>query len=101
MQFGMEAFASGPWPWYIAGPLIGLFVPALLIVGNRMFGVSSNLRHLCCALLPGRVEHFSYDWKRAAFGTSFSRRVLEWVASLPPIGADLTYIEISEETREA
>src|SRR5713101_1019200 len=60
----MAAFFSAPWPWYIAGPLIGLLVPALLIVGNRMFGVSSSLRHMCSALLPGRVEHFCYDWKR-------------------------------------
>jgi uncharacterized membrane protein YedE/YeeE len=32
-----------------------------------MFGVSSNLRHMCamcCAALPVRVEHFRYDWKR-------------------------------------
>jgi hypothetical protein len=53
------------WPWYLAGPLIGLFVPALLIAGNKMFGVSSNLRHLCSALAPGRVEFFRYDWKKA------------------------------------
>jgi uncharacterized membrane protein YedE/YeeE len=59
----MTAFFSAPWPWYIAGPVIGLFVPALLLIGNRMFGVSSNLRHLCSALLPCGVEHFRYDWK--------------------------------------
>jgi uncharacterized membrane protein YedE/YeeE len=40
-----------------------LFVPALLIVGNRLFGVSSNLRHICSAIVPGRIEHFRYDWK--------------------------------------
>jgi uncharacterized membrane protein YedE/YeeE len=63
----MPAFLSAPWPWYIAGPAIGLFVPALLLVGNRMFGVSSNLRHMCAmssAFVPGRVEHFHYDWKK-------------------------------------
>jgi hypothetical protein len=54
---------SRPWPWYVAGPLIGLFVPALLLLGNRQFGVSSNLRHLCAAIVPGRVEFFRYDWK--------------------------------------
>ena len=54
-----------PWPWYIAGPLIGLFVPVLLLVGNRMFGVSSNLRHACAVAVPGRVEFFRYDWRSA------------------------------------
>ncbi|MGA2182049.1 MAG: YeeE/YedE thiosulfate transporter family protein [Bryobacteraceae bacterium] len=29
-----------------------------------MFGVSSSLRHLCSAVLPGRLDHFRYDWKR-------------------------------------
>jgi len=28
----MSGVLSGPWPWYVAGPLIGLFVPALLPV---------------------------------------------------------------------
>lgn len=53
-----------PWPWYVAGPLIGLFVPTLLVVGNRMFGLSSNLRHMCAAVAPGRVQFFRYDWWR-------------------------------------
>jgi uncharacterized membrane protein YedE/YeeE len=52
-----------PWPWYVAGPLIGLFVPGLLLLGNRQFGISSNLRHLCAALAPARIEFFRYDWK--------------------------------------
>ena len=60
----MAALASAPWPWYVAGPAIGLFVPALLILGNKVFGVSSSLRHLCSAVLPGRLEYFRYDWKR-------------------------------------
>jgi uncharacterized membrane protein YedE/YeeE len=60
---GMLDALSRPWPWYLAGPLIGLFVPALLLLGNRQFGISSNLRHLCAAIAPGRVEFFRYDWK--------------------------------------
>ena len=66
----MSGFFSAPWPWYVAGPVIGLFVPALLPVGNRMFGVSSNLRHMCAALAPGRIEHFRYDWR--GVGVSWS-----------------------------
>jgi uncharacterized membrane protein YedE/YeeE len=60
----MAASVSAPWPWYVAGPLIGLFVPALLLAGNRLFGFSSNLRHLCAAVLPGGIEYFRYNWKR-------------------------------------
>lgn len=52
-----------PLPWYVAGPLIGLMVPALLLIGNKAFGVSSNFRHLCAALAPGRIEYFGHDWR--------------------------------------
>jgi hypothetical protein len=57
---------SRPWPWYVAGPLIGLLVPVLLVLGNRQFGVSSNLRHACAALAPrgARAPYFRYDWRR-------------------------------------
>jgi hypothetical protein len=61
----MSTWLTATWPWYVAGPIIGLFVPALLIAGNKMFGISSNLRHLCSALAPGRLEYFRYDWKNA------------------------------------
>jgi uncharacterized protein len=53
-----------PLPWYIAGPIIGLMVPALLLLGNRSFGVSSNFRHLCAAFAPSGIEFFKHDWKR-------------------------------------
>ena len=59
----MHALLSRPWPWYVAGPLIGLMVPLLLLTGNRLFGVSACLRHACAATLPGRIQHFRYDWK--------------------------------------
>jgi uncharacterized membrane protein YedE/YeeE len=53
------------WPWYVAGPIIGLMVPALLLLGNRAFGVSSNLRHLCALAAPRRFEYFRYDVRSA------------------------------------
>ena len=54
---------SQTWPWYVAGPLIGLIVPALLLMGNKQFGISDNLRHMCAATIPGDLEFFKYDWK--------------------------------------
>lgn len=53
-----------PLPWYIAGPLIGLVVPALLLIGNKEFGISNNFRHLCAAIAPCGLEFFRHDWKR-------------------------------------
>jgi len=71
-----------PWPWYIAGPLIGLTVPALLIMGNKRLGVSSSLRHICAACLPAKAPFFQYDWKKEAWNLFFVAGILlgGWVA---------------------
>ena len=60
----MSAILHSEWPWYVAGPLIGLFVPALLLAGNKVFGISGNLSHICAAIAPGKLEYFRYDWRR-------------------------------------
>jgi uncharacterized membrane protein YedE/YeeE len=54
---------SSPWPWYVAGPLIGLIVPLLLLLGNKPFGISSNLRHVCAAVAPCGLPYFQYNWR--------------------------------------
>ncbi len=60
-----------PWPWYVAGPLIGLTVPILLILGNKSFGISSSLRHICAACLPANISFFKYDWKKEVWNLFF------------------------------
>jgi uncharacterized protein len=58
---------TGTWPWYVAGPLIGLVVPALLLAGGKVFGISANLRHMCAATpAPARLKpsFLRYDWRR-------------------------------------
>ncbi len=55
---------SNPLPWYVAGPLIGLMVPLLLLIDNRPFGMSSSFQHVCAAVFPGRSTYFAYDWKK-------------------------------------
>jgi len=60
-----------PWPWYIAGPAIGLMVPLLLYLGNKSFGVSSSLRHICAACFPAKLPYFSYDWKKEIWNLFF------------------------------
>ena len=60
-----------PWPWYIAGPLIGLTVPALLIMGNKSLGISSSLRHICAACMPARIPFFQYNWRAESWNLFF------------------------------
>jgi uncharacterized membrane protein YedE/YeeE len=95
---------SGPWPWYVAGPLIGLIVPFLLIVGGKTFGISSNLRHLCAALpVPegARPALLRYNWRRVgawnlvfALGIAAGGALTAVTFGVPEAGA-----HISEATR--
>ena len=81
-----------PWPWYIAGPLIGLTVPALLLLGNKSFGISSSLRHVCAACMPAKIPFFQYDWKKEVWNLFFVGGVLvggiiaaQWLANPHPV----------------
>lgn len=67
----MLQFITQPWPWYVAGPLIGLTMPTLLILGNKAFGISSSLRHICAACLPANLPFFTYDWRKEAWNLWF------------------------------
>src|ERR1700712_2684735 len=60
-----------PWPWYVAGPLIGLIVPVLLLLGNKSFGVSGTLRQICAACVPANISFFRYDWKKESWNLFF------------------------------
>ena len=72
----MLEFLKQPWPWYISGPLIGLMVPLLLIMGNKTFGISSSLRHVCAACIPAGIPFFAYEWKREAWNIFFVTGIL-------------------------
>ena len=65
-----------PWHWAVAGILIGLTVPTLLIIGNKSFGISSSLRHICAACIPANIPFFKYDWKKEAWNLFFVAGVL-------------------------
>lgn len=55
-----------PWPWYVSGPLIGLMVPALLLLAGKSFGISTSFQHLGAMCSPNsRLPYFkNYDWRR-------------------------------------
>lgn len=60
-----------PWPWYVGGPLIGLMVPLLLLLGNKSFGISSSLRHVCASCVPAGVPFLQYDWRKQLWNLFF------------------------------
>lgn len=65
-----------PWPWYIAGPLLGLTVPLLLLLGNKHLGISANLRHICAACFPSNISFFKYEYKKELWNLLFILGVL-------------------------
>ncbi len=67
----MLELVKQPWPWYVSGPLIGLTVPLLLILGNKTFGISSSLRHVCAICMPSNISFFKYDWKKEVWNLFF------------------------------
>jgi hypothetical protein len=68
---GFIEWLTQPWPWYVAGPMIGLTVPALLILGNKTFGVSSSLRHVCAMCIPSGIPFFTYNWRKETWNLIF------------------------------
>jgi hypothetical protein len=65
-----------PWPWYVAGSVIGLTVPTLLLLGNKRLGISSTLRQLCAACVPANIPFFHYDWKKDSWNLFFATGLL-------------------------
>ena len=65
----MLRLLSEPWPWYVAGPLIGLFVPALLLIGKKELGVSGSLRRCAQPSHQERSSSSSTIGKDAPRGT--------------------------------
>ena len=67
----MIEFITQPWSWYVAGIFVGLTVPVLLIIGNKSFGISSSLRHVCAICIPAKIPFFQYEWKKEIWNLFF------------------------------
>ncbi len=91
---------SQPWPWYIAGPLIGLTVPLLLILGNKAFGISSSLRHICAACIPANIGFLQYDWKKESWNLFFVCGVVGGGIMAATLLASPDPISINENLRQ-
>jgi uncharacterized protein len=88
-----------PWSWYVAGTLIGLTVPALLIIGNKQFGISSTLRHVCAAVLPSNKPYFKYDWKKEIWSLFFVGGIFVGGIIATTALADPNPIQIAAQTQ--
>jgi len=88
---------NDPWHWSISGLIIGLIVPALLLIGNKSFGVSSSLKHLCALAIPHKTSFFNYELKPHYWSFFLvGGVVLGGVISL--LVGETTFIELGEKT---
>lgn len=95
-------FLARPWPWYIAGPLVGLLPAALLLLDNRLFGVSSNLRHLCAAVAPWGTDYLQYEWRReGGWNLAFAGGILAGGLIGGLVFANPAPVEIAASTQAA
>lgn len=94
----MLELLSKPWPWYVSGPLIGLMVPALLLYGNKSFGISSSLRHICAACIPNKISFFNYNWKAESWNLVFVLGVIIGGVIAGILFQNPEAVQISQET---
>lgn len=87
-----------PWPWYVAGPVIGLTVPLVYLYAGRKWGVSSTFRDVCAATLPRNLEYFDYSWRsRGAWRLTMVVGLI--IGGLVASLTGATDVAISEATR--
>ncbi|MBW3469738.1 YeeE/YedE family protein [Arthrospiribacter ruber] len=88
-----------PWPWYVAGPLIGLTVPVLLLIGNKSFGISSSLRHVCAMCAPANIPFFQYNWRKEMWNMTFVLGILIGGIVASSFLSDPNTIVVAESTQ--
>jgi uncharacterized protein len=89
-----------PWPWYVAGPLIGLTVPVLLWLDNKKLGISSSLRQICAIAVPANLPFFKYDWKKDQWNLFFVTGVFLGGFVAGYVFSNPNPVAISESTQE-
>jgi len=88
-----------PWPWYIAGPLIGLIIPLMLIILNKPFGISSTMKDVCAMCTSGtNIKFFQYDWKTQWWNLLFALGVILGAALVVLFFPNPEFVDISQGT---
>jgi len=90
-----------PWHWAIAGTLIGLLIPILLLLGNIKLGVSSSLKHVCAICIPKNIPFFNYEWKKEIWSLFFVVGIVLGGFIASEFLANPNEIIVSQDTKNA
>jgi hypothetical protein len=74
-------------------------VPLTLFIANKTFGISSSLRHICAACMPGNIDFFKYNWKKELWSLFFVSGVLLGGVLTNRFLSTNTRIDITEKTK--
>lgn len=58
MENFYKSVVVDPWPWWIGGPLIGVFVIVLMLFEKKQLGISSSFQGICSNLSPVKFDYF-------------------------------------------
>jgi uncharacterized membrane protein YedE/YeeE len=89
---------KNPWPWYVAGPIIGITVPTLLLLGNKSLGISSTLRQICAACFPAGIPFLQYNWKKDSWNLYFAAGILIGGFIGGKLLSNPSAVQVSEDT---
>lgn len=100
----MIDFLNSPWPWYVGGPILGLTVPALLLLTGRQLGLALGYKAICSPFLGKRMSFFNYDWKRDIWRLIFLLGIaiggflggVVWKNPQPPVVAPATVQDLQQ-----
>lgn len=94
----LEALIYEPWPWYIGGPAIGLFVTFLLLIESKQLGISSSFPFICSKISPIPFDYFKNQEKNAwQFWFTIGLILAGFIVAL---SLSPYQVAISEETRQ-
>ncbi|MEY4603932.1 MAG: hypothetical protein RIT43_1224 [Bacteroidota bacterium] len=83
-----------PLAWYIAGPLLGLMVPLLLVLREKNFGISSSYRYIV-SFIPSKINYFQYERESDQWQLIFSfGLILSGIAAIQLFGISDSLIEL-------
>jgi uncharacterized membrane protein YedE/YeeE len=95
----MIEYFSNPWPWYVAGPIIGLTIPLMLLLLNKPFGISSTMKDICAMCLSGtNIKFFQYDWKSQWWNLLFALGVIFGALLVTTLFPNPETVDISKGT---
>lgn len=93
-------FISQPWPWYVAGPLIGLVIVLLQWIDNKPLAASASYRHICAAIFPSKIPFLKYNWKTESWNLFFVAGIFAGGFLAASILSHPSNIIISDETTQ-